>query len=106
MTLLYQLGVCVTDLLAFLCPVMRIRALEMCVHGQRGNWKGNCHNDWVIRLGPDFCDYSHCCFYNCRSIRKTVVKHPSQKLKGDSYYLSKKNRGVSFGYVMDATVED
>lgn len=31
MTLLYQHGVYVTDLLAILCPVMKINALEMCV---------------------------------------------------------------------------
>ena len=54
-----------TDLLAFPCPVMKICALKMCVHEQRENGKDNCHNDGVIKPGPDFCDCGHCCFYNC-----------------------------------------
>ena len=37
----------------------------MCVHEQRENGKDNCHNDGVIKPGPDFCDCGHCCFYNC-----------------------------------------
>lgn len=85
---------------------MKIHALEMGVHGQRENWKDNCHNNWVIKLGPDFCDYSNCCFYYCYSFRKMVVKHPLEKLKGRQDYLLKKNSSVSYSCIMEATAED
>lgn len=52
----------------------------MCPRTERKP-EGNYHNDWVIKLGPDFCDGSDCCFCYYHSLRKMVVKHLSEKLK-------------------------
>lgn len=84
MTLLYPYRVCVTDPLAFLFPVVKKHAIAMCVCGQRENQEDDCHNDWVIKSGPEFCDSDNCHFDDCLAYGKWWWKNHQGNRKGDS----------------------